>query len=303
MCTTGHRRPRAGGDGAHVITRWPLLSYFAISCALSWLLWLPRIASEQGWVGAFVPKWWHYAGAAGPICAALIVTARTEGRPGFRRLVEQFDVRRGARTWIVFTVLSPVLLFAVAALAARAASGRWPSYAAVAKTSNLPALGLPLTFLVHLATFGIGEETGRRGFALPRLQARHSALAATLLLTIGWGIWHVPSFFENPGYMELGIIDLIGWTVGLALGAVFLTWVYNSTSGSLLAIVVWHGVFNTLIVSEAAPGLIAAVMTTGVMILAVFALIIAGPRELRGLSRHAGLRQQHVRTPVTAQTL
>jgi hypothetical protein len=50
--------------------------------------------------------------------------------------------------------------------------------------------------------------------------------------------------------------------------------------------------FNVLITSEAAPGLIAAVMTTGVMLLALVALVIAGPRELRGLSRRAGPRQK-----------
>ena len=60
-----------------MIRRWRLLSYFALACGISWLLWLPRIASEQGWTGWFVPEWWHYAGAAGPIVAASLVAART----------------------------------------------------------------------------------------------------------------------------------------------------------------------------------------------------------------------------------
>lgn len=94
-------------------------------------------------------------------------------------------------------------------------------------------------------------------------------------------------------YANLGPVDLIGWTVGLVLGAVFLTWLYNSTSRSLLAIVLWHGLFNTFIASEAAGGLIAAVMTTAVMAFALFAIVVAGSRELRGLSRAAGPRQQH----------
>ena len=59
--------------------------------------------------------------------------------------------------------------------------------------ANLPALGLPVTFLVHVATFGIGEETAWRGFALPRMQAHHDAQRAAR-----WGIWRIPSFFGNP---------------------------------------------------------------------------------------------------------
>lgn len=267
------------------MTRHPLAAYFVLACAVSWLLWLPRIATEQGWDGWAVPDWWHYAGAAGPIVAAVLVVGRTEGMPGLRRLFAQFDPRRASAGWLAFAVGSPIVLFAAAAAIARAVTGAWPAYDMVAKTSNLPAIGLPLTFIVHVATFGIGEETGWRGYALPRLQARHDALTATLLLAVGWGIWHVPSFFGNTGYADMGGVDLVGWSIGLVLGAVFLTWLYNSSSGSLTAIVLWHGLFNTLVASEASEGLIAAAMTTGVMVLAVFAVAVAGRRRLTGLSR------------------
>jgi CAAX protease family protein len=276
-----------------MIRRWPLVSYFTLAWGISWLLWLPRIASEQGWIGWFVPEWWHYAGAAGPIVAALLVAARTEGRSGVRGLLGQFNPRRAPGGWLLFAIVSPVALFGLGAVVLWIVESRWPTYQDVAQAANLPALGLPLTFLVHVVTFGIGEETGWRGFALPRLQARHSALTATLILAVGWAIWHIPSFFENAGYTNLGPVTLIGWSIGLVLGAVFLTWLYNSTRGSLLAIVLWHGLFNTFITSQAAEGLIAAVMTTGVMLLAVFAIVAAGTRELRGLSRSAGPRQQH----------
>ena len=46
-------------------------------------------------------------------------------------------------------------------------------------------------------------------FALQRLQARHNALRATLLLSIGWGLWHVPSFFGNSGFADFGPVDMV----------------------------------------------------------------------------------------------
>ncbi|MBI2189444.1 MAG: hypothetical protein HYU37_20295 [Acidobacteria bacterium] len=70
----------------------------------------PRIASEQRWIDAVVPEWWHYTGAAGPIAAALVVAARTDGRAGLRTLFDQFRPRRALAGWLLFPAASPVVL-------------------------------------------------------------------------------------------------------------------------------------------------------------------------------------------------
>ncbi|MEZ4552540.1 MAG: lysostaphin resistance A-like protein [Dehalococcoidia bacterium] len=269
-----------------------VLAYFAVAYGVSWLLWLPLVASQQGWWSLDLPESWHYAAAAGPVTAAFVVAGIVDGRSGGRALLEQYRPSRAPRGWLVAAVGSVLALAAGGIIGTRIADGAWPSYAEFAKTGNLPALGLPLTFLVHLLTFGVGEETGWRGFALPHLQERWGALRATALLYAGWAGWHIPSFFENPTFSDWSATTMVGWLIGLGLGAVFLSWLYNSTHGSLLTVVAWHALFNTVTASEAASEsvLLAAVVTTGVMAIATVALIAAGPAELSGWSRHAGPR-------------
>jgi membrane protease YdiL (CAAX protease family) len=127
-----------------------------------------------------------------------------------------------------------------------------------------------------ILTFGIGEETGWRGFALPRLQNGRSAFSATLLLWVFWALWHLPLFFYS---YDRSIIP--GMLFGLLAGAITFTWLYNSTGGSVLMTAIWHGLFNyTTACTSCKTGLIAAVISTVVMVWAVVVVIWFKPADL-----------------------
>jgi len=154
------------------------------------------------------------------------------------------------------------------------ATGEPISIASLGNVNFLPSLGLAALPL-WLLTFGIGEETGWRGFALPRLQRDRSALSATLILSILWALWHLPQFF----YLFEPTIA-IGWLLGLICGAVLLTWLFNSTGGSILIVAIWHGCFNFISASNAGNGILAAVVSSLVMIWAVVLFFWFKPRNL-----------------------
>jgi len=72
----------------------------------------------------------------------------------------------------------------------------------------------------------------------------------------------------------------IGWVIGLFAGAVFLTWLYNSTKNSVFMVAIWHGCFNFMTASKAEIGVLPAVVSTIVIVWAVQVIIIYKPKYL-----------------------
>lgn len=109
---------------------------------------------------------------------------------------------------------------------------------------------LPNLALVFFATalYGgpVGEETGWRGFALPRLQKRFDPLLASVILGTIWAVWHLPlhlSGYYNQvfGSPLNGILMRALSTIPLAI---IFTWLYNRTRGNLLVMVLLHTAVN-----------------------------------------------------------
>lgn len=239
-----------------------LVAYFIITYTISWTIWSPVVASAQGWVNWNVPYALYYFGSFGPMLSALIITALTEGRAGIRNLIGRVFKGRVEFRYYAFAVLVPIGLFVLAFLLDRLVTGGWSDLSLLGKADYLPYLG-PLGVLgLWLLTYGLGEETGWRGFALPHLQKNRSAASATLILALLWATWHLPAFFFRDTYVELGIFGFPMFAFMMIFSTMVFTWLYNSTQGSVFIVIVFHAVFNWLSVSEAggalAPGMMSA---------------------------------------------
>ena len=262
------------------IRRHPLASYFALAYLISWILWLPLIAAAQGWTRTPVPSWWHFFGALGPVSSALIVTAGTEGGGGVRRLLGRLVQLRVGWVWWVLPLLAPFAMFALAGAVLRATGSPWPDFSRLGPTDEFPRMGLVTAFALHAATFGIGEETGWRGFALPRLQSRRGALAATSRLALGWALWHVPAFFSRGGYLALRPEMILGFFVSLFAAAIMFTWMFNSARGSLVPLVLWHGSINIVYTSRVTTDTLQMVMSILIMVWAAVIVVWCGANHL-----------------------
>lgn len=250
-----------------------LVAYFALAYAISWSIAIPLALANQGIIEPILPQWAHYFVAYGPILSALIVTWITEGRPGLREIGSRIAMWNIHPMWWI-VALSPLVLGFVVALSLNVVTGSQIRLATLGEVQFLPPLGMGALFL-WVFTFGIGEEVGWRGYALPRLQNGRSALAATIILWIFWALWHLPAFF----YLYDPAI-LIGWLIGQFAGAILFTWLFNSSGGSILIVAIWHGCFNFIASSDAGNGLLAAVVSTIVMIWAVVVILVFKPATL-----------------------
>lgn len=260
-------------------TRRQLVTFFVLAYGLSWAVEIPLAASAQGWTRLSFPFALHYVAAYGPLLAACITTWWSEGSGGLKHLLGRllrWRVRPG-RWWLA--ALAPLWLFVLVVVALRVFRGAWVDVAALGQVNYLPALG-PAAFVFWVLTFGIGEETGWRGFALPRLQRGHSALAATLVLAVFWVLWHLPTFFYLETYVQLGLTVLPGFVLGIVAGAVVFTWLYNGTQGSLLMVAVGHASLNFVTASPAGDQTVAAAISAVIMVWAVVVVLVWKPATL-----------------------
>jgi uncharacterized protein len=255
----------------------PVLSFFVLAWLFSWVFMIPLALARHG-VIASLPGWLHYLSAYGPLLAALLIAGLTEGAAGLRTWWARLTRWRcGFLPWLL--AVSPLLLYVVAAVIQRLAQGAWPDVGLLGRVNFLPYMGL-WSLPLWLANSGLGEETGWRGYALPALQRRFSPRRSSVIVAAGWMVWHVPAFFYLPSYDHFSVGMAFGFFLGLLSGAFLLTWLANSTGGSVLLPVIWHGLFNYTTAPPSSGGLIAPVISTAVMVLGVLALwrLKRGPR-------------------------
>lgn len=221
--------PVAGSSHDSAWTR----RFVSLALALSWAPWgmVLLVGGDPG-VGGSAVLW--ALGGLGPMVAAVLAAAASDGRAGIGRLGRGLLRWRVGRWYLLLLAGLPV-----GALAVLGAVTVGPATFDPAQLSRW--LLLPVLFLSGVVAGGL-EEIGWRGYLLPRLQGRHSALAASVLIGLVWSAWHAPLFLmEGTSQASASVVWFSVQAVALS---VVLTWAYNSTGGSLLLAVLAHGSLN-----------------------------------------------------------
>jgi len=183
----------------------------------------------------------HIFGVALP---AFIVVAAMYGRAGVLDLARRsLRWRVGVRWYLVAllgvpvaTVLCASVIFGLAPL--KALGEKWE----LLFTVVLPQLVLLIVF------YNVAEEVGWTGFLQARLQERHGPLKASIIVTVPFALFHLPSWMVKfeLGLTQLHVALLLTGVLGISqlFGRVVIMWLYNNTHYSVLLVGTFHSSFN-----------------------------------------------------------
>jgi uncharacterized protein len=217
------------------LRRHPVATFVVLSYASAWAWWLPLVILQYDRTSPALGLVLAILGSAMPSTMAIVLVARLHGRTEVRRLLRRLLMGRVGIFWYA----------AIIALTALMVVAVWVSTLFGAPAPVVVAT-IPGTLSIFLFSIfpgsAVGEEFGWRGFALPRLQARRSALAASLIVGTVWGTYHFPLFLLGAPNRPLALF--LPFAISCVIMSIFYTWMYNGTRGSLLIVVLLHAATN-----------------------------------------------------------
>ena len=286
-----------------------LWAYLGLTFALAWAAWVPaavlfREPHRPGLpslTGGLVVL--QTLGVAAPTLAAYLVLRVSGRRDLISWITGRYRIWRVHPGWYLTAgLLAPTIT--LVSLGVRALAD--PNFQ-VAPDSPLGelladlgvggvALLLPLLVLAWLPSSALLEEFGWRGLALPLLQGRWNALTASVLLGLVWGVWHLPLMVANGERPIPYLLLIVPHTI-------LMTWVVNSTRGSMLLAMLFHAGLATAL-TTLYPGSQSMVEIALTWLVAAAVLVRYGPRDL---ARHNRLQlpeggERRVHAPTAGRT-
>ena len=226
----------------------------------------------------------HYLGGFMPLVVSVGLTHLRHDRPFqrdfWRRII---DYRRIGAGWYAVIFLCMPVISGLGALVDVLLSGSGIQPEALADLVQRPLMIVPM--LLFWLVFGpVPEEPGWRGYALDGLQARWSALSASLILGTVWALWHLPLYFiEGTWQAEaVGLGTQRFWLqmLQMPVESILITWIYNNTSGSTLAAILFHFVINAFGELFALSGRAEVFNFVFLVVTAAVVTVIWGPQAL-----------------------
>ena len=216
--------------------------------------------------------------AYAPTLAALLVVGLMPGAGGIRRLLRPVLRWRLGPHWYLLALVGPTILFLVGDLVRLLLHAPLP-----AQWLALPGPATVAFLLGALIAGSFGEEVGWRGLGQARLQVPYGALAAAVVVGALWSLWHLWPVIAPGGLGSTTPSDVLLTFVRLIATSILYAWLYNSTRGSLLIVMLAHAGHNLAanfvplagVGNHADPITAALYAVAGVLVLA-----LAGPQWL-----------------------
>jgi len=215
-----------------------LLYFFILTFLITWSMWFPAALTKLGGGTSMLgPDGLGQFGRWAPGIVAIILTSFSAGKKGIGALFRPLKIWRVNTGWYLFALLFQPILFFIAKWIDVLLGNIYEVNSPLTTGVDAPiAFVIPVVIITAIPGAFI-EELGWRGFALPRLQNKNTALVASIILGSIWGVWHIPSmlYFGETNGLTIGLAVLN--TIPLAI---LFTWLFNNTQGSLLLVTLFH---------------------------------------------------------------
>jgi membrane protease YdiL (CAAX protease family) len=265
-----------------------MLSFFVLAFLFTWINWIPQALLSRGIVNYKVPVFITIIAGYGPALSAIIITRLTSGMAGVKNLFGRVIQWRAGLRWYAIVLLLPPAI-TIAAQLLHQLLGNGSEKLLPFQLLNLGPPGTPVSVQILLLAIvfiigfdGFGEELGWRGFALPRLLEKYSALTASLVLGAIWAIWHLP--YAMTVGTSMSEHHFLYFVPGIIASSILSTWIYNNTNGSILMVILFHATGNlsymVLPVFFHGVGSVGILTTVIQWVIVIAVLLVEGPKYL-----------------------
>ena len=199
------------------------------------------------------------------VLPAFVLSSALAGSAGVKRMLATLIRPTGKLVYYLVALLTFPVIHLIGTIITNILAGN-ALFPQVNQGADLAFTILITFFSVLLYSGGINEESGWRGFAQRRMQARFSPLLTSLILWVLMVIWHIPNDivqYQHGGYLLVRIALYPFITILFA-------WVYNRTNGSILAPALFHASMNAM---NPLVGIL-PITTAGNILLVGFAVVV-----------------------------
>ncbi len=169
-----------------------------------------------------------------PMIAALVLVHRDDGPDGVKQLLNRIiDYRKiRCKIWYVpiFFLMPCIIVLEY---------GLMKLMGTPVPNFPFPVLMVPLFFVLFFIG-AIGEEIGWTGYATDPMQARYTALTASLILGLVWTVWHIVPWLQTHNNLTF----VAGQCANTVVLRVLIVWLYNNAGKSVFAAISFHAMVN-----------------------------------------------------------
>jgi len=243
-----------------------ITTFIITAYIMSWLIWLPNLISHNFSVSWEHSNLLHLTGGFGPLVAVVITAKIYYKKKGLKEYLKYKLLKFSDPKWIFIALLMPSSFFLFSYLITGVIFGEWTDPALIGINSKIPFENQFLILLSWIFFYGIGEESGWRGFIFPELMKKFNLQTSALYTALIWGGWHLPIFFYDNNFQAMGLMGLLGWLVGLIFGSFILGWLTLKSEWNLWPAILWHAAFNFFTAGDKINPLYPALTTMMVII-------------------------------------